>query len=316
MPRPSAPPSSARRPRRRIEATPSLRGAIVALKGVRVADMKTLPPGGWVLRGDRTLTWSATVPPRNAVVAGRWWPHDYRGPPLVSIEDRAAEALGLRIGDEITVAVLGVDVPARIAALRRIDWGGLGLNFAIVFSPGLIEEAPHSLLAGVYAPPGADGEIARSVGAALPSVTLIRVGDVIGQIGAILGQVALAIRVAAGVTVAAGIAVLIGAVAASARARRADAVILKLVGARRAQVLAVQGIEYGLLALLLTGVALAVGMGAGWYVITQVFALPWAPRGSAIAATLAAAVAMTMAVGVLGNLAVLRVRPAEALRNA
>lgn len=299
-----------------IEATPSLRGAIVALKGVRVADMKTLPPGGWVLRGDRTLTWSATVPPRNAVVAGRWWPQDYRGPPLVSIEDRAAEALGLRIGDEITVAVLGVDVRARIAALRRIDWGGLGLNFAIVFSPGLIEEAPHSLLAGVYAPPGADGEIARSVGAALPSVTLIRVGDVIGQIGAILGQVALAIRVAAGVTVAAGIAVLIGAVAASARARRADAVILKLVGARRAQVLAVQGIEYGLLALLLTGVALAVGMGAGWYVITQVFALPWAPRGSAIAATLAAAVAMTMAVGVLGNLAVLRVRPAEALRNA
>jgi putative ABC transport system permease protein len=65
------------------------------------------------------------------VVAG-----EYRGPPLVSIEDRAAEALGLKIGDAITVAVLGVEVPARIAALRTIDWGGLGLNFAIVFSPG------------------------------------------------------------------------------------------------------------------------------------------------------------------------------------
>ena len=96
---------------------------------------------------------------------------------------------------------------ARIAALRRIDWGGLGLNFAIVFSPGYIEEAPHGLLASVYAPPGRDGAIARRVAAALPSVTMIRVGDVIGQIGAVLGQVALAIRAAAAVTVAAGIAV-------------------------------------------------------------------------------------------------------------
>ena len=301
-------------PAARIEATPSLRGSIVALKGQRVADMKTIPEGAWVLRGDRTITWSATVPLRNAVVAGRWWPTDYHGPPLVSIEDRAAQALNLHVGDEITVAVLGVDVRARIAALRKIDWGGLGLNFAIVFSPGLIEEAPHALLAGVYTPSASDGAVARAVATALPSVTMIRVGDVIGQIGALLGKVALAVRVAAAVTVAAGIAVLVGAVAASARERRADAVILKLVGARRAQVLGVQAIEYALLAAILTGVALAVGAGAAWYVVTQVFDLPWAPDWPTIAATLAASVAVTVAVGVLGNLGTLRVRPAEALR--
>jgi putative ABC transport system permease protein len=301
-------------PAARIETTPSLRGSIVALGNRRVADMKTLPEGAWVLRGDRTITWAATVPPRNEIVAGRWWPRDYRGPPLVSIEDRAAQALGLKIGDEITVAVLGVDVRARIAALRRIDWSGLGLNFAIVFSPGLIEEAPHALLAGVYAPPASDGAVSRAVATALPSVTMIRVGDVIGQIGELLGKVALAVRVAAAVTVAAGIAVLVGAVAASARERRADAVILKLVGARRAQVLGVQAIEYALLAAVLTGVALAVGAGAAWYVVTRVFALPWAPDWATIAATIAASVAVTIAVGVLGNIGTLRVRPAEALR--
>ena len=302
-------------PAGRIEETPSLRGSIVALKGRRVADMTDLPPGAWVLRGDRTVTWSRGVPPRNAVVGGRWWPHDYKGPQLVSIEDRAAEALGLEVGDRITVAVLGVEVPARIAALRRIDWGGLGLNFAVVFSPGLIEEAPHGLLAGVYTAPDRDGAVARAVAEALPSVTLIRVGDVIGQLGAILGQVALAVRIAAGVTVAAGIAVLVGAVAASARARRADAVILKLVGARRGQVLGVQALEYALLSALLATLALAIGGAAGWYVVTKVFALPWAPDRGAVAATLAAAVAVTMAVGVLGNLSLLRVRPAEALRD-
>ncbi len=301
-------------PGARIEAVPSLRGSIVALKGVRVADMKTLP-ANWVLRGDRTLTWSATVPPRNAVVAGRWWPAGYRGSPLVSIEDRTAEALGLHVGDRITISVLGVDIPARIAALRKIDWGGLGLNFAIIFSPGYIEEAPHGLLASVYAAPSRDGAIARDVAAALPSVTLVRVGDVIGQIGELLAKIALAIRAAGAVTVAAGIAVLVGAVAASGRTRRYDATILKLLGGSSAQVLAAQAIEYVLLSLILVGVALTVGGAAGWYVVTRVFQLGWAPDWGVVALTLAAATVVTLGIGLIGSLSALRARPAAILRT-
>ena len=299
-------------PGARIEAMPSLRGAIVAVKGVPVAKLRTQ---SWVVRGDRTLTWSATPPPRNTVVAGRWWPPGYRGPPLVSIEDRAAAALGVRVGDRLTLSVQGVEVPTRIAALRQVDWGGLGLNFAVVFSPGYIEEAPHALLATVYAPAGRDGAIARQVGAALPSVTLIRVGDVIGQVGAVLGQIALAVRAAAAVTVLAGVAVLVGAVAATTRARRYDGVVLKLLGASGRQVLAVQALEYVLLSLLLAAVALAVGGTAGWFVVTRVLQLPWAPDGGVIAGTLAAACAVTLGVGLLGSLPALRARPAVALRT-
>jgi putative ABC transport system permease protein len=298
-----------------IEAVPSLRGSITAVKGVRVADMKALPDAAWVLRGDRTLTWSVGVPPRNDVVAGKWWPANYRGPPLVSIEDRAATALGLKIGDRITVTVLGVDVPARIAALRKIDWGGLGLNFAIVFSPGYIEEAPHSLLASVYSAPARDGAVAREVASALPSVTMIRVGDLIAQIGVALGQIALAIRAAGAVTVAAGIAVLVGAVAASSRARRYDAVILKLLGGSARQVLSAQAIEYALLSLIVVLVALVIGAIAGWYVVVRVFELAWAPDWPVVALTLAASVLVTLGIGLLGSLPALRARPAEALRE-
>ncbi|WP_028967806.1 ABC transporter permease [Sphingomonas phyllosphaerae] len=302
-------------PNARIEAVPSLRGAIVAIKGVPTTQLKTLPADAWVLRGDRTLTWSATVPPRNQVVAGRWWPADYHGPPLVSIEDRAAQALGLRIGDTITVSVLGVDVPARIAALRKIDWRGLGLNFAIVFSPGYIEEAPHSLLASVYAPPARDGAIARSVARAMPAVTLIRTGDVIGQVSALLGQIATAVRVAAAGTVLAGLAVLVGAVAASGRARRYDAVVLKLLGGSMRQVLAAQAIEYALLAALLSAVALVAGGAAGWYVVTHVFDMAFEPDWLRVAATLGLASAVTIGIGVAGSIPALRARPAQMLRT-
>ncbi|MBB5715686.1 ABC transporter permease [Sphingomonas aerophila] len=298
----------------RIEAVPSLRGSISAIKGVPVAQLRARSDS-WVLRGDRTLTWSATVPPRNQVVAGRWWPQDYRGPPLVSIEDRAATALGIRIGDTITVSVLGVEVPARVAALRKIDWSGLGLNFAIVFSPGYIEEAPHTLLASVYARPTDDGAIARQVGAALPSVTLVRVGDIIGQVGQVLAQVALAVRAAAAATVAAGLAVLVGAVAATTRARRYDSVVLKLLGARARQVLTVQTIEYLLLSVLLAAIALVIGAGAGWIVVTRVFNQPWAPDWAAVTAVIGTACAVTLGIGLLSGVSVLRARPAQALRS-
>jgi putative ABC transport system permease protein len=302
-------------PGARIEATPSLRGAIVALNGVRVADMKNLPDGAWILKGDRNITWSAAVPPRNIVVAGRWWPPGYRGPPLVSLEDKAAQMLGLKVGDTIVVSVLGVEVPARIAALRKVDWGAMGLNFAVIFSPGYIEEAPHGLLASVYAPPNRDGAIARAVADVLPSVSMIRTGDIIGQIGNLLGQIALAIRAAAAVTVAAGIVVLIGAVTASGQARSYDIAILKLLGGSRRQVLTGQAIEYALLSALLVGVALAVGGVGGWYVVTRVLALPWAPDAGVVVITLATAIAMTLGVGMLGSLPALSSRPATALRE-
>lgn len=299
-----------------IEAVPSLRGSIVALKGQRVTEMKTLPEGAWILRGDRTITWSATIPPRNDVVAGRWWPRDYRGPPLISLEDRAAKELGLKIGDTITVAVLGVEVPAKIAALRKVDWQGLGLNFALIFSPGYVQEAPHSILASVYAPPGRDGAIAAAVAQALPSVTMLRTGDVIGQVSELLGRIAIAIRAAAAVTVVAGIVVLIGAVTASGQARRYDTIILKLLGGSRAQLLAGQAIEYALLALLLAGVATLLGTAGGWYVVTQLLELAWAPDPLVVAITLAAAIVTTLAVGILSSLPALGATPAAGLRTA
>jgi putative ABC transport system permease protein len=297
-----------------IEAVPSLRGAIVALNGQRVADMKT-PPDSWLLRGDRTITWSATVPPRNHVTQGRWWPADYHGAPLVSMEDGAAKTLGLHIGDTITVAVLGVEVPAKIAALRKVDWGGLGLNFALVFAPGYIEEAPHNLLATIYAPPVRDNAIASGVGRALPSVTMLRTGDVISQVSDILGKIGFAIRAAAAVTIAAGVIVLIGAVTASGQARRYDVMILKLLGGSRRQILLGQAIEYLLLSALLAIVAVAVGVPAGWYVVVKVFAIGWAPDPATIAITLGASIGITLVVGMLGSLPALRAKPAQGLRE-
>jgi putative ABC transport system permease protein len=160
---------------------PSLRGPIVAIGKTRVADMKSIPEGAWFLRGDRGLTYATDLPEGSRVVEGKWWPRDYAGPPLVSMDVEAARLLGLKIGDQITVSVLGVEVPATIASLRQINWDTLGFNFVLIFSPNALAGAPHSLMATIAMPEAGETALSRTLSGAFPSISMIRVKDVIDR---------------------------------------------------------------------------------------------------------------------------------------
>ena len=304
-----------RAPEADIVTVPSLRGTVVAVRGVRVADMRPIPKGAWILNGDRALTYAAALPASNEVVAGKWWPADYAGPPLISIEEQAAKALDLKPGDSMTISVLGVEMETKIASIRRVNWETMGFNFGIIFAPGTLEAAPHSYMATIALPDRREAAVNRAVIGTFPSVSLIRVKDVVSQVSTIFGQLATAVRAAASVTLAAGIAVLVGAIAASRRARLYDAVLLKLLGASRRQILAAQAIEYALLAAIVAGLALVAGSAAGWYIVTRVFELPWATDWSVVLATLLIGAVGTLGIGLLGSLPTLSARPAAALRT-
>jgi putative ABC transport system permease protein len=276
--------------------------------------MKELPPEAWFLRGDRGLTYSPTLPQGSRIVAGRWWPADYSGPPLVSLDVEAARAVGLKVGDSLTVSVLGREIEARIASLREIDWDTMGFNFVIVFAPGTLESAPHSFMATIAMPEAKERPFARAVSRAFPTVSAIRVKEVVETISGMLKQLSVAVRAAASVAILAGIAVLVGALAASRRSRVYDSVVLKMLGATRSRILAAQAAEFAALALVVGLVSFALGGAGGWYVVVQVLELDWAPDWFVVGATLAAGAFVTLALGLLGSLPALAARPARALR--
>lgn len=306
--------AAAAAPGARLDLMPSLRASVTAIGGRRVADLAELPEGAWFLRGDRNLTFAAAPPAGTRIVDGEWWPPDYRGPPLVSLDAGNARAAGLRVGDTLTVSVLGREITARIASLREIDWSRLGLNFVIVFAPGALEGAPHSLMGTAFMPDGEERSFARAAARAFPGVSAVRIRDVIASVAEIMAQLAAAVRAAGAVAILAGIAVLIGALAASRRERIYDSVLLKLLGATRARILAVQAVEFALLAIVLCLLALALGSAAGWYVVVRLFELPWAPDWSVVLLTLAGGAGLTLALGLIGALPALVARPSQALR--
>lgn len=297
-----------------INIVPTLRGTITAFGGKRVADLKELPPGAWFLRGDRGVTYSASLPESSELVAGRWWPRGYSGPPLVSLDEEAAGIMGVGIGDTLSVSVLGREIEARIASLRKVNWRSLGFNYILVFSPNSLERAPHSVAGTISIDGPPPPALTRALLTAFPSVSLIDVGELIGRIQTMLNQMAAAILIAASVTVLAGIAVLVGAIAASRQARSYDSLIMKVLGATRGQILAAQALEYALIAGVLSALALALGLGAAWYVIVQIFEFTWSPHWPTVLATLGVGGLLTLLIGLLGSLPLMSVRPAEALR--
>jgi putative ABC transport system permease protein len=299
-----------------LQLVPSLRGPVTAVNGVRVTEMRDIPEGAWILRGDRGLTFARDLPPANRIVAGKWWPKDYRGPPLISIDQDAATALNLEVGDTLTVSVLGRPIQARIASLREIDWRSMGFNFAIIFAPGTLEAAPYTVMATV-APPSRTSTIAfeRKLTADLPMVSAIRVSDIVAQVKTLLESIDGAVRIAAGFAILMGMIVLAGSVVATRRQRARDIVLLRLVGATRAEVARSQLTEFALLSAAVAVVAGVAGTIASWLVVVQVFEFPFSPDWTGLTLIPVGAILLAVLAALLAAMPALNARPAEGLRS-
>lgn len=302
-----------------IDRVPMMRGRLVTLRGVPVAEIKASEDVSWVLDGDRGITYATAIPNGSELVSGEWWPADYRGKPLVSFEEKVAEGLGLKVGDEITVNVLGRNITAAIANLRHVEWRSLGINFVMVFSPNTFAGAPHTHLATVTFPNGSDvttdAKILRSAAQAYPLVTSVRVKDALEAIDDVVSQLVMAIRGASAIALIASLLVLAGALAAGHRARLYDAVVLKTLGATRARLLGAYALEYGLLGIATAVFGLLAGTLAAYLIVTRVMNLSFALDLSGAVFVSILAVLVTVGLGLIGTWRILNQKPAQYLRD-
>jgi putative ABC transport system permease protein len=309
----------AQAPAAKIEEVPMLRGRIISARGTPAEDLKPKEGAAWVLQSDRGITYARDMPKGSRLVEGQWWKPDYDGPPLVSFEKKIADGLGLKLGDPITVNVLGRNITARIANMRTVDWQSLSINFVMVFSPNAFRGAPHTHLATLTYPDGGtlkqEGAVIGAVATAFPMVTSVRVKEALEAIGAIVANLVLAIDAASAITLLAAALVLGGALAAGHRHRVYDAVILKTLGATRVRLIGAYTIEYLLLGAATALFGVLSGSLAGWLIVSELMHLRfvWLPW-PALAAALGA-VAVTVALGLVGTFSALGQKPASVLRN-
>ncbi|WP_234053206.1 MULTISPECIES: FtsX-like permease family protein [unclassified Xanthobacter] len=301
-----------------LKSVPMLRGRITALNGVPADQVKSTPDAAWVLQSDRGISMAAEVPEGSQVVEGQWWGPDTTEPQL-SFEDKLAAGLGLKLGDRVSVNVLGRTVTARISNLRRVNWERLGINFVMVFSPNTFGGAPYTVLSTLSFPDGGDTarevELMKAVAAAYPAVTTVRVKETLEEARRMLENLSLGIRAASLVTLITSVLVLAGALAAGHQHRVYDAVILKTLGATRPRLIAAYGLEYAGLGLVTALFAVAAGGLAAYAVVTQVMEIAFTFSLPAAAGAVAGALALTVGFGLIGTFRALSVPPVRVLRH-
>jgi putative ABC transport system permease protein len=176
------------------ERSPMIRGRITALNNVAAKDLKVDQGAKWVLNGDRGITYASTPPKGSDITQGKWWPANYTGQTLISFDGNLAEGLHLKLGDTITVNVLGREITGKIANFRDVNFSNGRQNFVMVFSPGLLDHAPHDFLATVRVAPRDEEAMYRAVTDKFQNVSTVRVKDAIAQVNGLLQELSDGVR--------------------------------------------------------------------------------------------------------------------------
>lgn len=299
----------------RYRRGPVIIGRVTMLKGEPLDVDKVDPDERWVVNGESFMPYLGPQPPEAEIVDGKWWPEDYTGPLLVSVEADAAGGMGLGIGDTIGFRIFGREVTAEVASTRNIDWGGFGATTAFIFSPGTLEAANPQHRAIARTDVGQDEPIIKALGETIPEVIVFQTRDALEAATRLLGNIAIAINAAASIVLLSGLLVLVGAFAAMARQRRTEAALLKTFGATRGAVLGLYAGEFALSGAMATFFGTLMGVAAAYPIVTQVFEAEWTMPWLPMAITSSFAVAAAAIGGLVVGISTLSHPPARVLRS-
>jgi putative ABC transport system permease protein len=274
-----------------------------------------VPDGQWMANREQNLTWAEHLSSSNELIEGEWWPSDYEGEPLVSMEEEAAMELGVDLGDKLKFMVAGQEIGLTISSIRRINWDSFQPNFFMVLSPGALEDYPTTFVASLKIEEQQNKVLLRLV-RAHPTVSVIDLDIILQQVKGIIDKASLAVQVVFAFTIAAGIAVLFAAVQSTIDERRFESAMLRALGVRRRTVLSGVLTEFAAL-----GFAAGILASAGASILAAVIAvrlfdLPYEFSPMLWLSGLGAGVALVCTSGFIAARGAINAPPVDVLRAA
>ncbi|WP_371229266.1 ABC transporter permease [Pseudomonas sp. QE6] len=293
---------------------PMVPGRLVAVNGQPVHALNEDVRSERALQRDLGLTWSARLPAGNQIVAGQWWQAGEKSTlPGVSVEEKLASNLGLKVSDRLSFSVAGQTREAQVRSLRSVKWDNFQPNFFMVFEPGTLTDLPVTYLTSFYLPASQERDLIE-LARAFPTVTLLPVDALLAQLRSILDQVTLAVEYVLVFVLAAGFVVLFAGLQATLDERLRQGALLRALGAERQLLMRTRRSEFALLGAV-SGLLAALGCELISYLLYRlVFDLPWSPHPWLLALPVLGALLVGGA-GLLGTRRALSVSPLRLLRE-
>lgn len=304
-----------------IQEAPIVTMRLAEIKGRKTVDILADPKQKipeWELRREYRCTYREQLSDTEKIIAGTWvgrFDAQTGGSVPISLDGEIARDFGATIGDELVFDLQGVLVKTTIASLRRVDWKRFQTNFFVVFPTGVLEDAPtfHVLVSHVSTPADS-AKLQSAVIANYPNVSAIDLTSIIQTVDSILSRAALVIRILSFFTVGVGIIVLVSTIWSGRYQRLQESILLRTLGASRAQIWKILGAEYFLLGLCasITGIGLAIA--SSWALAHFLFKLDFTIAPWPVLITAAAVSLSTVAIGLATSRGVTSRPPLEILR--
>ena len=294
--------------------SPSVSAQIATIDGVPLEQIPLEEGARRYLNTQFVLTWAREMPPATQILDGTWWPAQPQEP-LVSVQEAAAQALGLKVGSVIQWTALGGDIRARVANIRRTDALRVGANNQFILSPGTLDNFPAVYYGALRVKPENIAAIQAHVFAQFPTVTVINAADILDIIQDVMDRISLAVRFVSGFAIFGGLVVLASSVAGTRYRRMREIAILKTIGATRSTLMrmfctefVVIGSAAGLMGGVLAGVASSI-------LIRELLETPYSFSWTPVLAAAAITAILTVLTGWLASLGILDRKPLDILRQ-
>ena len=296
--------------------TPMVRARMMTINDELVKDREyPSERGEWLANREANLSWTSELDASNEIIEGEWWPADYAGLPLVSIEVDAAKDAGLSIGDRLNFFVAGKEIEAEISSTRAINWDSFQPNFFIVLSPGALDGMPTTYISSMRIMDDKKPMLIDLV-RSHPSISVIDLGSILEQVRGIIEKASLAVQVVFLFTLAAGIVVLFAAVQSTIDERHFESAMLRALGAKRSTVFAGVMTEFAILG---TAAGILASAGASvlaYLVATQLFELPYKFSPAIWLAGVSAGIIVVCLSGYFAARGAVNASPVDVLRRA
>ncbi len=295
---------------------PMMRARVTKINNKPVSEAKIDKDIDWVFKSDRGITYSQKMPENANIVQGQWRDKYYTGMPLISVDERILSGTNTKIGDTLTLNILGEEITAKIANARVIDYTSFQINFAMVLSHGVVDDFPHSAISTVYINNEDDeANLVRAISKQFPQVTIIRTKEVIDIVKDILEKVLVALNVTILISLFSGLLVLFSALSSTINQRVYDTAMLKIMGARKNEVIKACLYEWGILAFGASIIAIIIGSFSAYLISLKYRATEFYLMPELTITTIIATIIIICLIGYYSNRKLFSSRPSVVLRN-
>ena len=294
---------------------PLIRARMTEINGESVQE-RVYPEerGSWLANREANLSFAKKMNPNNKIINGTWWEENYDGSPLVSIEESAADDMGVQIGDELTFLIAGEKITAKISSIREVDWNSFSPNFFLVFSERALESFPASFISSMYIEEG-DTDILRELQINFPTVSVVDLDPILEQVRQIIEKISIAIQIVFLFTLIAGVTVLFSAVHSTIDERRFESALLRAVGMKKKNVLVSLLSEFSAIGLA-AGVLAATGSSVlAWQIASRLFEITYIFNPSLWALGISSGIGLVCGFGYLASRKAIESPPINVLRN-